>query len=735
MSDEAQRWKEKYLKSIEQQDKLEKRWNARLDLLRRGLVRSSLAAEGADKAVDQCMKEMREIVRKDDMDAGLAALIPRLEKAVLDSEQRREKRVEQMGAALTSLVAQLQSLPLPREVAKPLKRFAKNLEDRVNQARELPLLLSELSGLQSQALAQLEHPEEAARPGFLQRLFGGREAHEEGEATPSAHPVEALKPAHQPDLEEGDESAAPARGTPQAAQWTNEAPAQSEAAVTTEKPAPDAMDPAKTAAPVAASAGTPAVPDAVVPAVEPEHEPEHQETATPAAEPAQPAPETVVVEAEATPVEPSAESAPTEAAPDIAPAESDAAEVGDAPTPDSEEHAIAQAEAEFSEDQEAAAQADEETDSEDEPGAEGDVEEDGPYALPSSPEPSYSSVAAHIEETLLGLLNDLTLPEHHRPQAEAMRARLEHGLNWYELLPILDDLAVLMLAITDSGQHEFELYLKQLNERLESFQSNLQAASEDHAGQQSASRELNDQLREHVGDLQNSVQEAADLDSLKNVLESRLEGLLGTMDEHQKQRDQREQEVATRLQSLASRVATMEQEAQGFRAHLEEQRQKALIDTLTGLPNRAAWNERLDHEVDQLQKHRSSLLLGILDLDHFKRINDGYGHLAGDKVLKIIATQLKKRVRPSDFIARFGGEEFVFLLPHTQMAEGLALLERLRVTIEACPFHFKGEPVTITVSMGITTFKPGERSDLVLKRADQALYRAKAEGRNRIEQG
>ena len=731
MSDEAQRWKEKYLKSIEQQDKLEKRWNARLDLLRRGLVRSSLAAEGADKAVDQCMKEMREIVRKDDMDAGLAALIPRLEKAVLDSEQRREKRVEQMGTALTSLVAQLQSLPLPREVAKPLKRFAKNLEDRVNQARELPLLLSELSGLQSQALAQLEHPEEAARPGFLQRLFGGRDAHDEGEATPSAHAlVEAPKLAptsdHQPDPE--DEETAPERSASQAAQWANEPPAQSDMVVMAGKPAPVAIAPAMAEAPFTSVADTSAVPDVAVSAVEEKLEPEPPEPAMPAAEPLE-------IEPEATPVEPRVESAPADAAPDVAPAESDAAQVSDASMPDSEEHAIAQAEAESSDDQQAAAQTDEETDSDDESGAKGDVEEDEPYALPSSPEPSYNSVAAHIEETLLGLLNDLTLPEHHRPQAEAMRARLEHGLNWYELLPILDDLAVLMLAITDSGQHEFELYLKQLNERLESFQSNLQAASEDHAGQQSASRELNDQLREHVGGLQSSVQEAADLDSLKNVLESRLEGLLGTMDEHQKQRDQREQEVATRLQSLASRVATMEQEAQGFRAHLEEQRQKALIDTLTGLPNRAAWNERLDIEVDQLQKHRSSLLLGILDLDHFKRINDGYGHLAGDKVLKIIATQLQKRVRPSDFIARFGGEEFVFLLPHTQMAEGLALLERLRVTIEACPFHFKGEPVTITVSMGITTFKPGERSDLVLKRADQALYRAKAEGRNRIEQG
>jgi diguanylate cyclase len=726
MSDEAQRWKEKYLKSIEQQDRLEKRWSARLDLLRRGLVRSSLAAEGADKAVDQCMKEMREVVRKDDMDAGLAALIPRLEKAVLDSEQRREKRVEQMGTALTSLVAQLQALPLPREVAKPLKRFAKNLEDRVNQARELPLLLSELSGLQGQALSQIEHPEEAARPGFLQRLFGSREAEEESPA-PTAIPV---APAAKPVAASGDDAADEPfaeRSAPQTAQWTNEAPAAAEPAIIAEKPVAEVVTAAE--ASVAAAESPQAA--AAVPAAKAE-----VSELIPTDGPLPKAVESEKTNAQAQSLLAEQALAPAPAEDAVAVVDSEPAEVTSDSAANNEEQAVEQAEAEAAEDQATEAQAaGDETSADEDPDEQGVVEEDGPYALPSSPEPSYSSVAAHIEETLLGLLNDLTLPEHHRPQAEAMRTRLEHGLNWYELLPILDDLAVLMLAITDSGQHEFELKLKQLNERLESFQSNLQAASDDHAGQQSASRELNDQLREHVGGLQSSVQEAADLNSLKHVLENRLEGLLGTMDEHQRQRDQREQEVALRLQSLAGRVATMEQEALGFRAHLEEQRQKALIDTLTGLPNRAAWNERLDQEVDLLQKNRSSLLLGILDLDHFKRINDGYGHLAGDKVLKIIASQLEKRLRPSDFLARFGGEEFVLLLPHTQMADGLALLERLRLTIEQCPFHFKGEPVTVTVSMGITLFKPGERSDLVLKRADQALYRAKDKGRNRIEQG
>lgn len=102
-------------------------------------------------------------------------------------------------------------------------------------------------------------------------------------------------------------------------------------------------------------------------------------------------------------------------------------------------------------------------------------------------------------------------------------------------------------------------------------------------------------------------------------------------------------------------------------------------------------------------------------------------------MLKIIANVLRKRLRPTDFIARFGGEEFVLLMPDSSLADALAVGEVLRAAIEACPFHFKGEPVTITVSMGVAQFQTGERSDLALKRADEALYRAKAAGRNQVQ--
>ena len=689
MSDDAQRWKEKYLHSIEQQEKLERRWAARLDLLRRGLVRSTLAAEGTDSAVDQCMKEMRDVIRTDEMDAALSALLPRLEKAVLDSEQRRETRVEQINTALTSLVTQLQKLPLPREVARPLKTFAKKLDGRVKQSREIPLLLGELSGLQGQALTTLEPDGETARPGpgLLQRLFGVKDATTEAAANePAANP--ASSPAPQPVAQ------APV-DEPQASEQSEELTLALRAFA-----------------------------------------PESQAPDTPQLEPMAPASvevasETSVYEApvQATPVEVSVARVepekPTPQAEQAAP-QSALAAVIDAPvvqldTP--EETVIGSLSLPpvlEVQDPAPAPTSDE-------------LLSDGLYSLPDSPEPSYSTVAKHIEGTLLGLLDDLSLPERHRPQAEAMRGRLTHGLNWYELLPILDDLAVLMLAVTDSGQHEFEAYLKQLNERLEAFQGHLQIASDGHDDSRSAARELDTQIREQVDGLQSSVQEAADLDSLKHVLESHLEGLLGTMDEHRQQRDQREQEVAARLKGLAERVSNMEQEAQGYREHLEVQRQKALLDPLTGLPNRAAWSERLDQEVNLWHQRGNSLSLAMLDLDHFKRINDGYGHLAGDKVLKIIASVLRKRLRASDFIARFGGEEFVMLMPNSSLTDALAAGEVLRAAIEACPFHFKGEPVTITVSMGVAQFQPGERSDVALKRADAALYRAKAAGRNQVQ--
>jgi diguanylate cyclase len=675
MSDDAQRWKEKYLSSLEDQEKLERRWDNRLDLLRRGLVRSSLAAEGTDKAVDQCMHELREIVRRDDMDAGLSALIPRLEKAVLDSEQRRVERATQVTSALGGLVNQLLKLDLPSEVRKPLKKFTKQVENRASQVRELPALLSELSSLQRQALDVLEAPE-SARPGLLQRLFGSRDGGaDEADDTPA--PVAPV--------------AAPA---PQAAPVVAASPAPAPAPVLTPTPVAEPAAAAVTLASAPAPAPAPAPVAAAV--VEP-----------------------VTVQASAPATDSEAATVAINEALAAARAGSRASSLS---TLDSlplsasllTEGATVTAAIHATVEQELA---------------------DPEFAIAPAPEAGYSAIAAHVEATLLSLLDDLPVPEHHKPQAESLRGRIQAGLNLYELVPVLDDFAVLMLAVADLGQREFEGYLAQLNQRLATFQGGLQDAHQGYSESMAAARELDTELRQQVDGLHSSVQQATDLGSLKNLVENRLDGLLSTMSQYQSQRDERDQEVAGRLQTLVERVASMEQEAKGFRDHLEEQRQKALTDPLTGLPNRAAWAERLELEVARWQRYGGDLLLAVVDIDHFKRINDNYGHLAGDKVLKIIAGELNNRLRKTDFMARFGGEEFVLLIPATPLAGGQQLLETLRAAIEACPFHFKGERVTITISGGLTAFADGEKGDEVFERADQALYRAKRGGRNNIEIG
>nr|WP_232349172.1 GGDEF domain-containing protein [Neptunomonas qingdaonensis] len=165
---------------------------------------------------------------------------------------------------------------------------------------------------------------------------------------------------------------------------------------------------------------------------------------------------------------------------------------------------------------------------------------------------------------------------------------------------------------------------------------------------------------------------------------------------------------------------------------MEEERLKARTDALTGLPNRAAYDDHLEKEFERWARYQQGFSVAVGDLDFFKRINDTYGHLAGDKVLRLISRVLTKNLRGSDFVARFGGEEFVILMPSTQAEEGAKAIEKLRESISKSPFNFHGQPVTITMSFGVTETRESDTKDGLFARADAALYKAKQEGRNRV---
>lgn len=159
----------------------------------------------------------------------------------------------------------------------------------------------------------------------------------------------------------------------------------------------------------------------------------------------------------------------------------------------------------------------------------------------------------------------------------------------------------------------------------------------------------------------------------------------------------------------------------------------ARIDSLTGLQNRASVLAAFDREMSRCERSATSFSLAIFDLDHFKRLNDQYGHPFGDRVLKAFAGVLKAGIRKHDTVGRYGGEEFALLMPGTGKETALRVAERLRRVLEARGITVDGERVGVTVSGGVSTYREdGADWDSLFSAADDALYKAKEAGRNRI---
>ncbi|HUJ63278.1 MAG TPA: GGDEF domain-containing protein [Kofleriaceae bacterium] len=160
----------------------------------------------------------------------------------------------------------------------------------------------------------------------------------------------------------------------------------------------------------------------------------------------------------------------------------------------------------------------------------------------------------------------------------------------------------------------------------------------------------------------------------------------------------------------------------------------AIQDGMTGIHNKRFFMEFLEREIAVASRHGHPLTLVMFDVDHFKQVNDSFGHLAGDAVLKDLAQRIRPRIRREDLFARYGGEEFVCVLPSTALAGGIVFADQLRTLIEARPCSFDGQSIAFTISLGVTTLhrETGVDTAGLIKRADENLYAAKRAGRNRV---
>jgi len=173
---------------------------------------------------------------------------------------------------------------------------------------------------------------------------------------------------------------------------------------------------------------------------------------------------------------------------------------------------------------------------------------------------------------------------------------------------------------------------------------------------------------------------------------------------------------------------------QQAKADQEKLERLANLDSLTGLYNRRVILHRLNERIKYVRRYGEELSLIMLDIDHFKKVNDQYGHLIGDGVLEEIAVLVQRNIRGTDDVGRYGGEEFIIILLKTGLSSAVDVAERVRKTIEAVEMKdSEGNVFSVTVSEGVSSYKRAEDERSLISRADDALYRAKENGRNRVE--
>lgn len=348
--------------------------------------------------------------------------------------------------------------------------------------------------------------------------------------------------------------------------------------------------------------------------------------------------------------------------------------------------------------------------------------------------PGYGAIASKVADTLNSLLSQLSYPESAQKDLQALRLRIASRVNWYELPPTLEDLSSLILASVGKGQRQFDSFLHELDQQLNSIALFLNEHDQRDQTWVELSQKLHDAINEQGASLSSrefggktpEVIEAQLKKSIKEHLEDISEITVGYV----KRGEKLSAGFKPQLEQMQGKLKSLVNEQQKLRAKLKEERTLALTDTLTELPNREAYDERLEFEYLRWLRYQNPTVIVAGDIDHFQDINDRFGHASGDRTLQIIAKELRKRIRKTDFIARYGGEEFVLVLPLTELEAAKEVIEKLRQTTANLPFHFRAQRVQLTMSFGLAQFAECEHFSRMTDRAELALAQAKADGRN-----
>lgn len=295
----------------------------------------------------------------------------------------------------------------------------------------------------------------------------------------------------------------------------------------------------------------------------------------------------------------------------------------------------------------------------------------------------------------------------------------------------LADAINLHVSALEGDKRELERLLQAVHQQLTTIGGFIASEVADRTASQHTRHRLDESVRNEIRDLDEQIGQAEDPEQIRVAARSHLGAISGHLDEYESAEQARELSAEQRAAQMRARIEALERHTERLHQSLQQEHRRALTDALTSIPNRLAYDERVEALLTRVRQGSLPVVMLLWDIDHFKQVNDTYGHRAGDRVIRVFAQRLSRSIRAGDFIGRYGGEEFIMLLEGTTVDASLQFADQLREGLNSLGLHFRGTPVPVTASCGITALLPGDTAASAFERADRALYEAKHSGRNR----
>ena len=333
------------------------------------------------------------------------------------------------------------------------------------------------------------------------------------------------------------------------------------------------------------------------------------------------------------------------------------------------------------------------------------------------------------------ILNTLVISKKHKADISKIKSSLHGQVTNQILMTTCLNVFDFMIEDLEQERSRAKVFLSTLSDTLTSVQVSVSAtiSSSSECSEQHA--KINQELSDKIKEVSMGINDAGSLTEMKVDVNDKIQQIAKTLQNKAKLEDKQRSTMHDRLNSMSAQVEKLEQQSKIFEKRIQEVTAKSFQDALTKLANRASFDEYFAKELVRFHHKQFDLAISVIDLDDFKRINDTFGHTAGDKTLQVIAETLTKVMGKDVFISRYGGEEFVIIFKDNDKITVMNKLNMLRKKVASLPFTFKGTRVSITLSIGVTLI---QREDIVhsaFERADTALYRAKSEGKNKVIYG